>query len=821
MFSTRIRKILADVMSRRGRTILVSLSIIIGVFGVTTLVSMGDLLLRQMNADLDEDVIAMTHLYMIPNRDQPLSLAENAPFLDALRGLPGVTDVEGQAIYPTDWQSAGAVADSGTARFEQGTVIAFTEPFDNVGLEPIARVMDGRYPVDGQNEVAVEQRFADEYGIGLGDTIIFRPHPTVEWKIVGIVFHPYLTISPYMTDVTTPSTPPESNIYTTYGNAQRMLDITGLTSFYARYADVDTAQAGLSTFTETIATQTPYIPTFSYVEDPAANRVIERVEQVTPILNILAVVAMIVSAFLVVNVINTIVMEQKRQIGVLKSLGATRWDIVIIYCGMALIYGLIGTIFGVLLAVPVAALMAQAIAPMVGTYIEALRISQVGVFTGIALGLLVPVLAALPPVLNGTRVSILDAMTDLGIASNWGQSRLAHLLGRLPLPVTVRQALSNIAQKRGRLTLTGLTLMLAVGAFMGVTAVFGSLDESIQDIFATNDYEILMTTQGMENFEQIDALLTGHFADITGVHKGYSVAISLAGYTAPESEFAAGSSQIDAVGIDPGAGVIHFDLAEGRGWEDDPTRHGLIVNQTVSENIGKSAGDTVLVTVGGVTQEFEVLGVDRYPFDSVFFDWQALATLAGYTNDAGQPVPSNIYISLAGEPDAAATADRIDAIKSVLLANDIPAVYANQPQNEDGILEMMGSLGLIFNMASVVMGAVGAIGLLATLSMAVFERQKEIGIMRSLGAGSSTIIAQFLVEGVLVGVIAWVASLPLSYLLGLGINASLDFGDIAFSYPPPVAGLGLAGVIAVASLASAWPALTAARKTVSDILRYQ
>ena len=93
--------------------------------------------------------------------------------------------------------------------------------------------------------------------------------------------------------------------------------------------------------------------------------------------------------------------------------------------------------------------------------------------------------------------------------------------------------------------------------------------------------------------------------------------------------------------------------------------------------------------------------------------------------------------------------------------------------------------------------------------------------MRSLGAGSSTIITQFLVEGVLVGVMAWVIGLPLSYVLGVGLNAALDFGDIRFSFPPIVAMWGLMGVIGIGALASIWPAMTAARKTVSDILRYQ
>jgi putative ABC transport system permease protein len=120
------------------------------------------------------------------------------------------------------------------------------------------------------------------------------------------------------------------------------------------------------------------------------------------------------------------------------------------------------------------------------------------------------------------------------------------------------------------------------------------------------------------------------------------------------------------------------------------------------------------------------------------------------------------------------------------------------------------------------MAAVGAVGLLATLSMAVFERQKEIGVMRSIGAGSFTIVIQFLLEGILVGIIAWIVAVPLSYFLGVGLADSLGFGaNFDFEYPPQVLVMGFVGIIIIATIASLWPSLSAARKTVSDILRYQ
>lgn len=94
--------------------------------------------------------------------------------------------------------------------------------------------------------------------------------------------------------------------------------------------------------------------------------------------------------------------------------------------------------------------------------------------------------------------------------------------------------------------------------------------------------------------------------------------------------------------------------------------------------------------------------------------------------------------------------------------------------------------------------------------------------MRSLGAGSTTIMVQFLVEGILVAIIAWLIGLPLSYLLGIGINTALELEDFfTFEYPILVALQGLFGIIVLATIASAWPSIAAARETVSDILRYQ
>ena len=776
MIKTRTRKIFGDIMARKGRTALVVLSIVIGVFGVVTLVGMNDLVVSQLNEDMNPDEITMTHVYVI-SQGQPITMEENRAFLDSLSKLPGVQVVEGQAIYLADWKRAEEASDV-NSDFETGNILAFTEPFGEVKLEPPSRLVEGRYPQPGKNEIAVEQRFVEEYGVNIGDKLVFREltgggSEPQEWEIVGLVFHPYFTISVAVGD----NIEPANNIYAAYEDAQQIAGFPGLSSFYARYPSVDEAKVSLNQFLEAVSTETPYIPVFSWVDNPDDSFIIGQVQSVTGVMNVLAALAMIVSGFLVTNVINSIVIEQKRQIGLMKSLGASRWDNFFIYAGMALIYGIIGTFFGVLLGIPTALLLAKALDSLALTYISGFQVSIVAVVLGIVMGLLIPVLASLIPVFNGTRVTILDAMTDFGISSNWGKTRLSRFIGRLPLPINIRQAFSNIAQKKGRLVLTGITLTLAVGAFMGVTAVFTSLGTQIDAIFDTFNYEISMSPQKAQDFEELRTLITENVDGVEDVFAGYGVAVAVEGYesTDPISQ---GSNQLSGFGIDTTSPVIQFTLDEGTGWSEDPTRQGVVLTGGLADKLKKGVGDSVVVSVAGQSHEYEIIGVDTFPFDFIYFDWQELATIAGFVDDENKPLPGTFYVSLTGNPTVEDVDHVIEQMTTVMLANGIQGVYNNQPKTEEEQAASLDLFSLILNMTSGVMAAVGAIGLLAALSMAVYERQKEIGVMRSIGAGSTTIVTQFLVEGILVGILAWIVAVPLSFGIGRVLAGGIGFGHL-------------------------------------------
>jgi putative ABC transport system permease protein len=802
MFKSRGRKIFRDIWGRKARTAMASISIFIGVLGVVVLVSIGDLVTTQLRKDKKEQEYRMLEVSLALPGEPEL---DNAAYIEKLETLPGIENVEGRVFGQLYWKRPG------DAKFEDGWLLAAWEPFEEIAIQP-QRLVEGSYPVAGQKQIAVERRMAEAQGLEVGDQLVVGilagGAPREEtWTIVGIVFQPYGV--GFM-----PDTEKES-AFVTYADAQYISGIgfRGLSSLQARYIDFGTAEQLADDFLAAVEQETPYVPQYSFLIDPTAE--MEATQQIISMLFVLGFMAMIVSGFLITNIINTIIVEQRQQIGVMKSLGATRLDNLLMYVGIALIYGVIGLIPGVLLGAVFGGVAATAIGPMFMAFIEGLNVSVLGIVMGIVMGLLVPLLAALLPVFLGTRVSILEAMTDLGIAVDYGRGILARLIGVLPLPINVRQALSNVTRKKARLVLTWLTLTLAIGVFMGVLGSFFSLDALVDDIFGTFGYQIQVSFNESQDFEQMQALIMDNVAGVKAVYPATGVSLQIEGYVNPDT----GQSSPESIGFDTQSDSISLNLLAGTAWRDDPDRQGVVLSSNLAKQLDKEVGERLVFSAGGQTFEREIIGITSLALDFVFMGWRDMASIGEQV--LGEPPPEALLIQLDNEGASAAEVDEvIGQIKDAFLAEGITASFINWKSFSDFIAQMMVAFSGVFIAAALVMAAVGAVGLLATLSMAVFERQKEIGVMRSIGASSATISGQFLVEGNLIGLLAWIVGFPLSFLVSALLGTMFPF-EIESGVPPLALLIGFVGMIIIATISSLWPSISAARKTVSEILRYQ
>jgi putative ABC transport system permease protein len=940
MNRSTLRKIWGDLWIRKGRTLLVSLSIFIGVVGVVTLITAGDLLVKQLQKDIQEAELPMLSIFVtVPPSEGEVELDNQTYITDLKAAFPEITEIEGEANNPLYWKFADE------SRFHEARLFSYTSSFADKSLEPM-RLVEGDYPQPGRSEIAVEQRMAEDFRLEVGDTIDLRMVgkegvPTEQWTISAIVFHAYNDAS-------------KQAMYALYEDAQAITGIDGVNTLSLRFSDFATAKASRESVETFINEQTPYSAMFAMAEDPAQNSSIQGTKEFRTILSALAVVAMLVSGFLVLNVVSNLVTEQRKQIGVMKSLGVTRLETFVIYGGIAVSYGLIGMIPGVLAGIPLGYQMARLVGDFANTLINSFGISPLAIVMGIALGLAVPIVSSIIPVYFGTRVSILEAMTDLGIGGHYSVGLLNRVIKALPLPLNLKQSFNNLVQKKARLALTVITLTLALTAFMGVSAVFVRINDVLQDLLNQFEYQAIFQTTDSQRFETVETMLVDNVAGIKEVYPGSASIVQLEGYVAPRSE----TNQIFISGVATDRPIKDNFYTEGRGWLDDPERDGIVLSNEITKALGKRLGDKVTVTANGQSQDLEIIGIINFPFSIGLMRWQDLAQFTGYTLGAptpnqyftavgvdgytgtlpgsrltawgidattaayvqmvegdpvtpgqpgvmlsetaasdghyavgdeitvqagaclktsavttisdstadctatlpvvgiftppaqlasaqvppdlaaffwkdlatlegvsleGEPVPNAFYVlSDQKDPSARQVDKLIERINDTLVGNGITASFTNMVEISDQASDAILSIGIILNMASLVMAAVGSIGLITTLSIAVFERQKEIGVMRSVGAKSPTIIVQFLAEGVLVGVLAWIVAAPLSIGLAWALTEILPFGDfIEFAYPFVLLPIGFVGILIVATISSVWPSVSAARKTVSNILRYQ
>ncbi len=815
MFRVHMKKIMGDVLSRKGRTLLVSAAIFVGVAGTVALFTMSDALISQLEQDIQEDRLAMAQITVNTRPDETV---DDIHYLSTLANLPDVTTVvggiEAQTVY--------FKTDSTAPEFEEGQVKAYAilddsgqlmSVFgDDAPIQPL-RLLDGDFPRSGANEVVLEKRLADKFGLNVGDSLFLRvisASGTVEsWTISGLVFDAYAG----MLD-------PEKAIYAHIEDAKSLVGLTGFTNFWLRFTDFAAAEKQIETVTTFIANDTAYTPIATTVEDPADSILLQGARITGSLMSTLAVAALIVSGFLVINVISAIVVEQKRQIGLMKALGASRWDNIRIYSGIAFVYGILGVIPGVLLGIPAGDAMAKGIAPEMNILLDGFQLSLFSIVLGAAMGLLIPVVASLLPVWNGTRVRILDAMTDLGIDTRYGTGPLAHLIHSLPLPTTIRQGLSNVTLKKTRMAFTILTLAVAVGAFMGILSIFSQLNASLDLVDKNYNAQIaLMPIEARESAE-ITSVLQADFADtIRLIEPGFQIAVEFEGFK-PEA-VAASTGEIYAYGYDTTAerSSFEFTLEDGTYISPATVETGIIISSKLAKAMERSAGDTVIMKVPGRAMEVVIIGVADYPFDQVWMDWQ---TLAAMTESGRTTRPQSYFLSTTADDLSVEEVDElITAISNRFAETGTPILATNYVQVVNDITQTYTSFQVIFQMVALLIALVGALGLLITLSMSVFERQKEIGVMRSVGAGSSAIATQFVTEGLVVGLLAWIAGLPI--MLGMeviliDVTGFTGVLETELTFVPIV--IGLVGVMSLTFVASLLPALSAARKTVSEILRY-
>jgi putative ABC transport system permease protein len=150
-----------------------------------------------------------------------------------------------------------------------------------------------------------------------------------------------------------------------------------------------------------------------------------------------------------------------------------------------------------------------------------------------------------------------------------------------------------------------------------------------------------------------------------------------------------------------------------------------------------------------------------------------------------------------------------------------PVTVAQRSQSQLDNLTVVITLLLL---VALIVAAVGAISLNGTLSISVLERRREIGVLRAIGATPNSIRTQFVIEGLVMGLLSWLIGLLLSYPTGLAtaqlIGAALRI-SVIFEYAWAGVWIWLLLATVIAIIASLSPAQQAIRMSVQESLAYE
>jgi putative ABC transport system permease protein len=814
MISSRWRKVLRDLWQNKGRSLLVVLSIAVGVFAVGTVTHMREIVQQDMIGSYERSNPA----HAVITTEDPF----DDDLLEVVRQMPEVAAVEGQRMVTmrfqrepwVEWYVANLTARSDYENIEINIL------HEEAVFTPNAEAWPGPVPLPPpEREVMWERTSLIRAVCGLtpnaklGDTLIVETPlgKQREMRMAGLVgdFTRYpATWTAEAHGYVTVDTMEWLGLSRDYN--QLILRVTGDSSDKAHNQDVaDKVADRIERSGVTVA--------HTDVPEPGKLPVDDLVNALLFLLVAMGAVSLGASVFLLINIMQALLTQQVRQIGVMKAVGARGHQIAAMYVAIILIYGLLA----LLIAVPLGNRIARGLVDFM-VYFANFEFRGAGVPPRVlaleaALALLVPLLAGLWPILSGVRITVREAMSDYGLSEGgFGTGSIDRLLESVRgLPRPLLLSLRNTFRRKGRLILTLVTLVLAGALFMAVVSVRASMADTVDELLQALGYDAEIYLNRPYRVDRIE-----------------NVALSVPGVTAVESWGGASAfrllpdgSEGKAFGIaslPPTSQMIRPQVVRGR-WLLPGDKNALVLNTyLLRDEPDVAVGDDIVLEILGRETTWRIVGIVRpvLPGSRAFATYDYLSRV---TRNAGQA--SSLQV-ITEQHDGAFRAQVAEALEERF---DLEGLSVGGVRTATFMREQTAVLSgilvtLLMSMA-ILTAVVGGISLMGTMLLNVLERIREVGVMRAIGAKTDAVVQIFVVEGAIIGLLSWLIAIVLAWPLGKVISSTVGEPMIGipltYTFSPTGTGIWLVAAVLLSIAASYFPAQNAARLTVREVLSYE
>lgn len=362
--------------------------------------------------------------------------------------------------------------------------------------------------------------------------------------------------------------------------------------------------------------------------------------------------------------------------------------------------------------------------------------------------------------------------------------------------------LRNVVRQKTRSALTVVGIAIGIATVVALGAVVGGLKQTAGAILKAYDSDFMVAQKGSSDLT---------FSTISEDEMERVRAL-------PDVERAVGALvHVSRIGDNPyfiTIGVRPEDLRdagpmtqEGRMPEADDE---IALGSRASSDRGLGVGDTITLDV----REFKVVGI--YDANNLWEDSGAYATLATVQEIARKPgVVTMVYVNVRAGADPDAVADTIEESFPTLITVSSVSEYAEVDQG----IEIIDAVNLAISALAV---GIGAIGVTNTMIMSVFERTREIGILRAVGWRGARILRMIIGESLVLCLIAAVVGSAAGVLASRAIVLIPTIRSlIEPTYGADIFVRGLVVAVSVALVGAAYPAVRALRLTPMEALRHE
>lgn len=803
MLRPRWHKVLSDLWGNKIRSLLVIASIAVGLIALGMITTMHTILTQDMS---------IGYAAINPANIQVSVSAFDQDLVDHIQKIPGVRQVEGTRELtmrvktgPDQWSQIDITAIS---NFKEKRI-------NQVKLE------QGSWP-PADKEIEVDRYKFPDLGVKVGDYIeIELPSgKTRQMHLVGVVHDQTIGaarggggffLSPIQGYITLDTldwleqSQSLNRLLITVDQNQN--DLNYLRQVSNRIS-ADVENDGLTVFSSALRASNNH-PNSVYIQAMAS------------VLFLLGLMVVFLSAFLITNTLSALLTQQVHQVGVMKTIGGRRGQIIGIYMVLIFVFGLVAFLVSLPVSARAAYALLKSLAFAINMDLQGFRYIPLAVFLQFVIALIVPQAAGFIPILQGTRVSAVEAL------SGYGQPRLStrkHWLDRLleglrglsrPQLISLR----NTFRRKWRLLLTLLTLTLGGAIFIATFNVQGSLKNYIDRIGKYFLADVTLTLDRNYRIAEIQQLLS----NVPGISK-------VEGWASTRGELVMPDGSVgESVGLlaPPAASkMVEPILLAGR-WLIPGDENAIAVGERFRDIFPDlKVGDILRLKINGKEVDMQVVGFFQLAGRSS--GYLAYTTFEYLSQLTHEPNKANSYRIVGDHPgfslqEQTALGLRIESYlkEHNISVADIEEGYSLSATTADGLNILTGFLLI---MASLI-ALVGSIGLAGTMSMNVLERTREIGIMRAIGASDRAVINLVMIEGLLIGMLSWffgaLLAFPISTLLSNAINLALFGAPSAFTFTltGPLVWLGV--VLLLSVLASIIPAHNAASLTIREVLSYE